>query len=645
MDFLKYGLAAFALACAGGLHLPDATAAPSANSGGVADDTAVPALAPPAFSVQGGAYAQPLDLELRHADADARVYYTLDGSEPSPERIAGSDFKIRNRYAVTGEQKDRDRHTHTLQSFRYHDSLRLTASNAPDSLARIATSLHQGEPPYFPALSALEWHQVWRNRVYSVINQGITAFNRMWRHVSDRVIPRIDLIEPRQEVAFPKGVVVRAVAVKGKQRSDVVTQTYFIGQGAFTRLPVVSLAGPADRFFAYDDGLLVPGRTFDDWRKQNPAVPVEPETPANWNRDHDDVPTNLEYFVHDTPGALKQVQNQLAGVRVHGGLTRVTPNKSMRLYARKKYGATHFDHDFFGNGLRHRRLVLRNSGSDSISTLFRDAVIHEISADLRFEKQPYVPTVVFLNGEYRGIYNLREYQDEHFLADKYGIDPDDIDLMNGNEARHGDDKHWRALVSLLEDNAVTPAVYAKVLERMDVESFIDYQIANIFFGNTDWPHNNIRYWRHRVPYTPGQPSGVDGRWRWMMFDVDFGMQNHRRDTLRGASSPRGMRNWNDTEWSTLVFRRLLTHPAFRARFEQRFEELLNTRFATDNVLAHIDRARARIVTEIPRHVQRWKTPASVETWETQIGQIRDFAQKRPEVQRRQLRAFLAEQGR
>lgn len=600
-------------------------------------------LLPPVFSAQGGAYAQPVSLSLGHPDPDVRIYYTLDGSSPSPELVAGATFKVQNHYAVTGEQKDRGRQTFKSRAYRYSVPLSLQPAGEPDRLARIATSLHQETPPYFPSVSTLEWHQIWRNRVYSAANAVIAVFNRGWRHVTDSVVPELDLVEPEQTLKFPKGVVVRAVAVKGKNRSPVVTNTYFVGQGAFTQLPIVSLVGPADRFFAYKEGILVPGRAFGDWRRLNPTAVVGPTTPANWNRDHDDVQANVEYFVQGAPSGLMQVQNQITGVRVHGGLTRVTPNKSMRLYARKKYGAPYFQYDFFGDGMRHRRVVLRNSGSDSISTLFRDAVIHEISKDLRFEKQRYIPLVVFLNGEYRGIYNLREYEDENYLAEKYGIDPDDIDLMDGNEARHGDDKHWRALVSLLEGDIASAGVYAKVLERMDVDSFIDYQIANIFFGNSDWPHNNIRHWRRRVAYTPGQPSGLDGRWRWMMFDVDFGMQTYRRNTLQGAANEKGMRNWNNTEWSTVVFRRLLINKVFRQRFESRFVELLDGNFSTERVIARIDQARERIRSEIPRHVARWKTPVSIDAWEMQIEQMRQFARRRPVIQREQLQAFMSKQ--
>ena len=602
-----------------------------------------PELLPPVFSAQGGAYLQPVQLSLDHPDPDVRIYYTLDGSSPGPELVAGATFKVRNQYEVTGKQKERGRQTFQLLAYRYREPLLLHPPEGPDRLARIATSLHQETPPYFPSVSTLEWHQVWRNRVYSATNAVIAVFNRGWRHVTDRVVPEIGLIEPEQAVKFPKGVVVRALAVKGKHRSSVVTNTYFVGQGAFTALPIVSLVGPADGFFGYKRGILVPGRTFDDWRQLNPGAVVEPATPANWNREHDDVQANVEYFAQGGASGLVPVQNQVAGVRVHGGLTRVTPNKSMRLYARKKYGAPHFQHDFFGDGMRHRRVVLRNSGSDSIATLFRDAVIHDISKELRFEKQRYIPLVVFLNGEYRGIYNLREFEDEHYLAEKYGIDPDDIDLMDGNKARHGDDKHWRELLTLLEGDIASPGVYAKALERMDVDSFIDYQIANIFFGNSDWPHNNIRHWRRRVAYTPGQPSGMDGRWRWMMFDVDFGMQTYRRNALQGAANEKGMRNWNDTEWSTVVFRRLLTNKVFRQRFESRFVELLEGSFSTARVIAHIDQARDRILSEVPRHVARWKTPVSVQAWDVQIEQLRRFARRRPAIQRAQLQEFLGSQ--
>ena len=559
------------------------------------------ALDAPAFSHPGGFYRERLALVLSHPDQEARIYYTLDGSEPDPGRLGGVSYEYRNTYAVEPGGKAGPMLRGQFRSHRYGGPLTIAPDvRQPERLARIATSLSQVEPAYLPVLGAA----------------------------------------PR----FPRGIMVRTVAVKGQVASPVATQTYFFGDAASIRLPIVSLAGQEDHLFGYERGVLVPGKAFDDWRRDNPAELLKRggKAPANWYRKHDDIPAHVEYFIPVEGSTWQTVLNQAIGLRVHGGTTRATPNKSMRLYARKEYGAAWFKHDFFGNGLRHKRLVLRNSGSDSVSTLFRDAVIQEIADSLNFEKQRYRPVVVFLNGEYRGLYNLREYEDERYLAEKYGIDDKQIDLMENDEAEHGDDTHWRELVRLLEGDIASAKVYAEVRKRMDVDSFIDYQAANIYIGNSDWPHNNVRRWRHRAPLDPARPPGADGRWRWMMYDVDFGMQSPQRNVLDGAADPKGTRGWKGVEWSTLVLRRLLLNREFRERFQARFETLMEREFSPDNVIAHIDRAQERIRGEVPRHIERWKTHASVRAWEDEVESMRRFARQRPAVQRDQLRVFFGQ---
>jgi hypothetical protein len=76
--------------------------------------------------------------------------------------------------------------------------------------------------------------------------------------------------------------------------------------------------------------------------------------------------------------------------------------------------------------------------------------------------------------------------------------------------------------------------YEYIKTRIDVTSYIDYMLSQIFLVNTDWPGNNIKYWRLKTPsYLPGAEPGKDGRWRWMMFDTDFGFGIYNATILTG----------------------------------------------------------------------------------------------------------------
>ena len=86
--------------------------------------------------------------------------------------------------------------------------------------------------------------------------------------------------------------------------------------------------------------------------------------------------------------------------------------------------------------------------------------------------------------------------------------------------------------------------------EIDIENFIIYQVAQIYFDNTDWPGNNIKFWRPE-----------NGKWKWILYDTDFGFgiwgnNNYQNNTLSFALQSNGP-GWPNPPWSTLLFRRLV----------------------------------------------------------------------------------------
>jgi len=125
---------------------------------------------------------------------------------------------------------------------------------------------------------------------------------------------------------------------------------------------------------------------------------------------------------------------------------------------------------------------------------------------------------------------------------------------------------------------------------------MDYQIAEIFGRNTDWPGNNIKYWRLRTnEYQPQAPKGHDGRWRWLMYDTDFvfgisgGADAYTHNTLEFATAIGGT-SWPNPDWSTFLLRNLLINQEFQQNFINRFADLINTTFRSDrliNMITHL----------------------------------------------------------
>ncbi|RXF56879.1 hypothetical protein EG867_16410, partial [Enterococcus faecalis] len=189
------------------------------------------------------------------------------------------------------------------------------------------------------------------------------------------------------------------------------------------------------------------------------------------------------------------------------------------------------------------------------------------------------------NGEYWGIHNLRERVDKYFLSAKFGVNEEQLDILEGNMAvDEGDNSHYAAMMDYLLANGAGEAThYNRVKEMMDMESYRDYMISEIFMANTDWPGNNIKYWRLQTPeYLPEAGPGRDGRWRWILFDADFSFgiyrpEEYSLDMMRFTTRADGP-DWPNPPWSTLLFRKLLENEEFKTGFIIRFCDQLNTAF-------------------------------------------------------------------
>ena len=426
---------------------------------------------------------------------------------------------------------------------------------------------------------------------------------------------------------------------EGYLPSHVVTHTYFVDPDITTRfdLPVAHLTVAEPDFFGYEAGIYVPGQRYVTHHNEHYF-----NRGSNWER-----PAHLTFF--ETDGAVGL--NMDLGVRIHGGATRGAPLKSLRLYARGAYGSDSIDYPIFPEApdAEYRRLLLRNSGNDQPYTMFRDAMLQRVMQGLRFETQAYRPAVVFINGAYWGIQNLRERYDKHFIARKYGVEETDLDLLSfllsaPHSAIEGDDRHYvKTLNYLSVHDMADPGHYAHIQTRIDIENFIDYYIAQIFIANTDWPGNNNDFWRKRTEsYEADAPHGHDGRWRWLLYDTDFGAGlsgQHNHDTLRFAMEPDGP-NWPNPPWATEIFRALLDNPNFRQDFVIRFCDLINTQFQPERIIAIIDEMQAALEHEIPHHIARWQQPNAISTWRYQVNVMRNFAQNRPDHVRYLLRDYF-----
>ncbi|MBI1387151.1 MAG: hypothetical protein GC154_01715 [bacterium] len=467
---------------------------------------------------------------------------------------------------------------------------------------------------------------------------GLTGFHsqpfsvRMKSALAGDVIRyTVDGSEPTETSArfvpftISESTVVRARAFRdGVLPSPVATQSFFIDEPV--ELPVVSIA--VDERYLFDNriGIYVSGT--------NGKTGYCSDVPRNYNQDWERA-ASVEFYDEN-----HQLGFQLdAGISIFGGCSRGNERKSIAVTARDQYGADSFEYPLFSGreATRFKSFVLRNSGNDCNRSLLRDAFMQELTRGfLDIDVQDYRPAVLYVNGEYWGLFNIREKINEHYLTSNYGYDKDEVDLLfNQQQVMAGSADDYKALVSLIDSRSLRDDdAWRELNARMDVNEYINYQIAEIYYGNTDWPNNNIKYWR---------PHREWGRWRWILFDTDFGYNLNSEgvghNTLAYAADATGSGRHNPA-WSTLLFRKCLENEEFKRRFIQRFCAALATAFDSDHAIATLEAMSAEIAPEVSRHIQRWKRPSSFTAWENELSGMRTFARGRPRVIPRQLNDFF-----
>lgn len=421
-------------------------------------------------------------------------------------------------------------------------------------------------------------------------------------------------------------VVVRARAAdSGMLPGSVTTRTYVVQDNPV--LPVMSITTEPDVLFHPQTGIYVPGPG---------ASNSFPHFGANFWEDRE-ISVHLEWL----DGLLPDPLGFDAGLRIYGAWSRGHPQKSFSLFARGQYGESEFRHRFFPDRpySSFESLVLRNSGNDWGRSLLRDGFLQNLTQDTEIDRLAFRPAVVYVNGDYWGIQNLREKINEHYITSISGVPADQVDLLefsgdvNGPIALHGTTEAYDQLLErLAEADIHTPEAFAELSAMVDMDNYIDYQIAQIYVDNRDWPGNNNKAWRPRTD---------DGKLRWILFDTDFGWgiwnaEAYRDNTMQFATDPEGP-GWPNPPWSTYMLRRLLENGQFRTAFLNRFADFLNVHFETRRVSDLLTEMAAAIRPEIERHRERW----GLGDWEAEITAMHFFGRARPSNMLAHLQSFFS----
>lgn len=465
------------------------------------------------------------------------------------------------------------------------------------------------------------------------------------RYTTDCTTPNASSEVYSGELSISKNSVIRAAAFRdGYLSGDVATATYlFRSDGVNHALPVVTLVTDPDNLWNSKTGIYATGDQFDpdaasyaDTLKSatyyQAKFATEEQVDTIWEK-----PAAFSLF--DDNG--KQVFTQNVGIRIAGSFGRGRAQKGFNVIARKEYGKGSMEYPFFENRpyKEYKAVVLRAGAQDQNRSKIRDELASGLleGTDINILYQAYRPTVLYLNGEYWGVYFMKEKRNRFFVAQHENTE-NNVDLAIGKgfkQRTYGDNSDWVSLYEYATSHDLSSAeAYAYVSERMDVDSFRDYMIAEIYNGNTDT--YNFQYYRLK-----------GGKWKFIFYDFCWGFQSPGHETLafRMGKTPSDV-------CSAKLFAAMLQNKGWRDSFCRRFGELLNTAFAPERVSALIEELYGYVEPEIKREREKFnkdtfmgvKQPntnlGTYEGFQSEISKLKDFAQRRPEELKRQLQSNL-----
>jgi len=400
-------------------------------------------------------------------------------------------------------------------------------------------------------------------------------------------------------ISVTKTTVVRARVFKTDQiPGAVVTQTYFLNEGFDRRkLPVVAVSTTPANFWDSNIGIY-----------------VQSDKPE-W-----EIPINIELFEND--GSIGSAFNERAGMKVNGLYSWQLPQKMLGVYFKKQYGESTLAYPLFFDRDRKtfKDFALRASGNDWSNTLFRDGLVQQACQgfNTRLDNMGFRPSIVYVNGEYMGIHNMREKVDDDYIASTYNLSKDSIDMIeNESFAEAGNLDAYNDFKRLYLKNLSIQLNYDSVAAVMDIEEFTDLIVTELYAGNSSIDHN-VMAWK---------PKGKD-KWKWILMDLDRGFF-HVNDYLISFY----------TSQDVWPFGQLMMNTAYKQYFGTRLANHLFTTFNPIRMDKRIDYHRSLIEAEIPNHVAEWlgttssygNAMPSVEYWYNEVAKLKVFAEGRPAV--------------
>ena len=384
----------------------------------------------------------------------------------------------------------------------------------------------------------------------------------------------------------------------GALTTSVITKTFFIGETV--RMPVVAVS--VDSAFFKESYI----KTNADSPKSAPAGLFEEK----------EYPVHVEYFPDGSKSTAPAWEVD-AGISIMGGYSRLKDKKSVAVVMREEYQDGKINYPLFETrkdiNSKFRGFNLRNNGNRFVSDYIGDAMGGAILEGSGVDYQRSRQVVVFYNGRYYGIHDMRERFNKHYVETNYGIDANTVTMVKhlGHDvtASNGSVDEYKTLLSFVAQNDFSGEGnknYEMVKTLMDVGNFADYMAAEIYIHNGDWPNNNVRAWK-----SPEQP------WKFMVYDLDHGFDwmwgvnggefNQNNEMFPWIKKGGGNKPCKDEGCFANLYIQLIQNPEFQRVFLNRSAMMFQNNANGDNVTRVVDAMTATIDTaEMTRDLKKFK---------------------------------------
>ncbi|MFN8165572.1 MAG: CotH kinase family protein [Bacteroidia bacterium] len=394
--------------------------------------------------------------------------------------------------------------------------------------------------------------------------------------------------------------------------SPVVSNTYFINESV--HLSVFSITTDSLNLWDYNTGIYVMGPGADS---------IYPYKGANfwqdWLKD-----ASIEYYDKDK----NKIFSINCAISIYGNYSRANPQKSFEIHVADRYGNGDIFYPLIPDKpqiTKTNDFVLRNSGTDYNVVHFRDAFMERVMKNTNSGYIAAEPAVVFLNGNFWGVYTIHENHDHHWMENNYGYKETEIDYMKeyGStvEVKAGtSDFFWSTYNYALSQDPSQPSFYQYLDSTWDLKNVYDYFSAETYYVNRDWIGdwtNNIKYWR---------PIG--GKMRYLLYDTDFGcgLEGLYTDSmLHMATHPSAF------SYTSNLFNAFLANPQFKKEFINRYADLINTTFIPSTMLGIMHQFQDSMTYDMPQHFAKWGS--NMTQWQQHINSMTGFINNRPSVAR------------